>query len=141
MAVMFCQFSPPWASPSIAKFGASGSEFIKGDDSFTYMILIKKKHYNLDTGVAKSLNDSHMYGDKASSLWFKNPVLFDSGYQLSHEDHRAGSSLLLQTHLPIMDDHMLQTFPFFPNISLYLPSVLFPLPAMKEQNNNFKNAQ
>lgn len=75
MTTRVCQLSPLGFSP-IAKLGGSQSEFIKRGDSLTYMILIKKKHYNPDIGVPKSLDDSHMSGGKADSLWFKVTLSF-----------------------------------------------------------------
>lgn len=71
MAPRFCQLSPHGLTPPLPKLEVLSLRFIQRDDSFTYMILIKKKHYNPDFGVPKSLDNSHMSSGKVSSLWFK----------------------------------------------------------------------
>lgn len=71
MATRFCQLAPPELPPLLPNLEGLGLRFIKRDDSFPDMILIKKKHYNPDNGVCKGLDDSHMSGGKVSSLWFK----------------------------------------------------------------------
>lgn len=75
VATRFCQVAPPTLPPLLPNLEGLGLRFIKRDDSFTYMILIKKKQYNPDTGVCKGLDDSHMSGGKVSSLWFKVTLL------------------------------------------------------------------
>lgn len=75
MATRFCQLSPPLGQkslpPPLPNMEVLSLRFIKRDDGLPYMILIKKKHYNADTRVPKSLDDSHMSGSKVNSPWFK----------------------------------------------------------------------
>lgn len=85
MAARFCQLAPPGLPPLLPNLEGLGLKFIKRDDSSTYMILIKKKHYNPDTGVCKGLDDSHMSGGKVSKPEVQgHPVPFNTEkYQLS----------------------------------------------------------
>lgn len=61
---------------------------------------------------------------------------FDTKYKLSHDDHRAPHYCHKQT-CPSWMTTCSKPFLFSPNISLYLPSVLFPLPGMMGKNDNF----